>query len=525
MPTPFQKSSYAYKGAYPPEQFNLAKYCLRAASQTPDATALLVIDDPNAKDPAEVWTFAQVERAVLSLAAELQSRGAKQGDRILIRLDNRSAYAFLFFAAIAAGCVALPASSQLSERELEFLLKDSGASLIAIDPHLPLCEIPSAVQQLSADDIDLVIEQGMGGAYQDTSADDPAFLVYTSGTTADPKGVLHAQRSVWGRRPMAEGWYGISADDRMLHAGAFNWTYTLGTGLQDPWANGAASIIYRGPKDPAIWPKLMEKYDVTMFAAVPSLYRQILKYSEIEKADLTKFRHGLTAGEALPDFVRDEWQQRTGKPLYEALGMSEISTYISSSPTVPPKPGTAGRPQKGRSIAILPKDEGTAPLRAGEAGLLAIHRSDPGLMIGYWQRPDEEEAVFREEWFCGGDMAVMDEGGYVTHLGRDNDIMNALGYRVSPFEIEQILCQHEKVHEAATAEIKIKEGLSIICAFITLHDPAQSPSSEDLSTFAHENLADYKVPKQFVIVDALPKTANGKVRRSALKNMYAAQTA
>lgn len=516
-------SSYAYKGPLPPERFNLAHYCLSAASKTPNSPALIVIDDAQASAPAQSWTFAEVESAVKKLSTALRARGLKPGDRVLIRLDNRSEYAFLFFAAMAAGFVALPVSSQLSEREIEFLLHDSGAALIALDPHLPISEIPDGVEIMTAEDIDDALAHGTEAEYADTKADDPAFLVYTSGTTADPKGVLHAHRSAWGRRPMIDGWYGIGPSDRILHAGAFNWTYTLGTGLQDPWASGAASIIYRGTKDPAVWPILMEKYQVTMFAAVPSLYRQILKYSDIEKHDLSNFRHGLTAGEALPEFVREEWQTRTGKPLYEALGMSEISTYISSSPSVPPKPGTVGRPQQGRSIAILAAEGGETPLPPSEEGLLCVHRTDPGLMLGYWNRAEEEAEVYRGEWFCGGDLARMDEEGYVCHLGRNNDVMNALGYRVSPFEIEQVIGEHDTVSEAAAAEIEVKPGLSIICVFTVLKE-GEKISEDALIDYAKARLADYKVPKQIVFVSSLPKTPNGKTKRANLKELFKSQS-
>ena len=136
--------------------------------------------------------------------------------------------------------------------------------------------------------------------YADTAAEDHGFLIYTSGTTDRPKGVLHGHRTGWGRRPMYQDWYGITANDVVLHAGAFNWTYTLGVGLIDPWANGATAVLYNGPPDPAVWPELIARFGVTIFATVPSLYRRILKYGSFPRHGLTTLRHGLTAGEALP---------------------------------------------------------------------------------------------------------------------------------------------------------------------------------------------------------------------------------
>src|SRR5690606_19057308 len=332
-----------------------------------------------------------------------------------------------------------------------------------------------------------------------------------------PKGVLHGHRAAWGRRPMYQGWYGIRPSDRILHAGAFNWTYTLGTGLTDPWANGATAIIYTGPKDPSVWPRLIRSAEATIFAAVPTLFRQILRYAEVDRGTLGPLRHGLIAGETPPPGLFEEWQGRTGLELYEALGMSELSTYISSAPSVPRKPGVVGKPQPGRSVVILPVEGGTTPLPPGEEGLLAAHRSDPGLMLGYWRRPDEEAEVFRGEWFIGGDLARMDEEGYVTHCGRANDIMKALGYRVAPQEVEAVLAEHPSIGEVACAEVQVRPDVSVIGAFVVLR-PGAAPNAEEIKRFAAERLAAYKCPREIIFLDALPRTANGKLRRGDLKS-------
>lgn len=495
-------------------RMNMAAYCLReAACTTPDKPALLVLDGLGCP-PAEVWTFAQLQDAVLRVANGLSARGLKRGDRLLIRLDNASAYALLFFGAIAGGYVPIPASSALTDGEADFMLRDSGASAVAVASRFG-AYVPDGVTVLTSDTIDALIREGGHTDYADTAADDPAFLVYTSGTTARPKGVLHAQRSALGRRPMYQGWYGIGPDDRVLHAGAFNWTFTLGTGLTDPWASGATAIVYTGEKTPEVWPALIRETGATLFAAVPGVYRQILKYAPAGSLDLGRLRHGLTAGEAPPASLFDAWQARTGTALYEALGMSEISTYISSSPSVPRKPGTTGKPQAGRRVAVIAVD-GDTPLPAGSEGLLAVHRSDPGLMLGYWNRPDEEAEVLRGEWFAGGDLAVMDGEGYVTHLGRANEIMKALGYRVSPLEVEAVLAMHPDIAEVACAELRVREDVSVIAAYVVPRAEALLDAN-GVMAFAADRLADYKCPREIVIVDALPRTPNGKVQRGKLQ--------
>ncbi len=500
-----------------PEHLNLTDYCLaETATSDGDKIAMRVVG--GADTETETWTFGQLYDAILRVAAGLQAMGLQAGDRIMIRLNNDSDYALVFFAAIAAGYVALPSSSQLTTEEAEFLLADSGAAAVALSDDLPLDHVPDGVRVIRPADIAALKAHDPLPACAATRADDPAFLIYTSGTTGRPKGVLHAQRNVAGRAPMRRDWQGIGPDDVMLHAGAFNWTYTLGVGMMDPWAVGAGTVLYNGPRNRCIWPKLIAEHGVTLFAAVPTVYRQLLAYCDIGEHDLSTLRYGLTAGEALSTDLLDAWRDATGKELFEALGMSEISTYISSGPRTAIRAGSPGTAQAGRSIAILPTEGDPTPLPAGNVGLLAVHRSDPGLMLGYWNRPEEEAEVMRGDWFTGGDLASIDAEGYVWFHGRNDDVMNAMGYRVSPMEVEAVLGTHPSVGEVAVTELGVKDSVSVIAAFIVPLDVADADAGQILA-HAHEHLAGYKCPREVVFVDHLPRTANGKVKRRALPEM------
>lgn len=507
---------------YATQPFNMASYCLaKGREATPDKHALVVMADADTREPTEIWTYAALEDAVLRTAGALEDRGLRKGERLLIRLDNTSTYAILYFGAIAAGIVAVPTSSQLTAGEADFLITDSGATAVALAPHLAVSELAPGVLGIGEDEIRDMQRHGRRGRYAHTLGNDPAYLLYTSGTTARPKGVVHAHRVAIGRSPTYQSWYGIRPNDRMLHAGAFNWTYTLGTGLIDPWANGATSIIFTGDKYPSVWPQLIRNTGATLFAAVPSLMRQILKHAPPGPIDLGALRHGLIAGEGpLPGLI-EEWAERTGTELYEALGMTEISTYVSTAPGMVRKPGSVGKPQTGRRVVVLPLEAGVEPLPAGEEGLLAVHRSDPGLMLGYWNRPEEERDAFRGEWFIGGDLAIMDADGYVTHTGRANDIMKALGYRVSPQEVESVLAQHPAVAEVACSEIRVAGGLSVIGAFVVARS-GDTADPESIKAFAAERLARYKCPREVVLVPALPRTPNGKIKRIELARAYQA---
>jgi acyl-coenzyme A synthetase/AMP-(fatty) acid ligase len=497
-----------------PTRFNLARYCLAEnARLRPNKTAMVLVG----ADGEFRMSFAEADLAVRRLAAGLQSLGLPPQSRIMIRMANDADYALTYFATMAAGYVALPSSAQLTTSEAAYLLENSGAAAVAASAELAAdLTLPADVLLLDPVKLQQLKQFAPLPDFIDTAADDPAYLVYTSGTTGRPKGVLHAHRAAWGRRPMHQGWLGLRDSDVMLHAGAFNWTYTLGVGLVDPWAVGATTVLYNGPRDIQVWPQLMARHRATIFAAVPTLYRQILKYCDLDAYDLTALRHGATAGEALPPALLQEWQERTGKPLYEALGMSEISTYISTGPGMTIKPGSPGKPQPGRRIAILPPDsDSTMPLPQGETGLLAVHRSDPSMMLGYWHRPEEEALVYRGEWFCGGDLASLDADGYVWHHGRNDDVMNAMGYRVSPVEVEMALADHPAIAEVAVTEVRVRADVSVVAAFLVLREGMTADQAE-LGRFAESRLAAYKCPREWRVVSSLPRTANGKVQRKKL---------
>lgn len=498
------------------EIFNLAEHCVsRAAARTPDKTALVVVSDADHPEAAERWTYAALDRTVRSVAAGLLAEGLRPGDRLMLRLPNTSDYALLFYGAIAAGLVPIPVSSQLTADEAKFLLEDSQSAAVAQTGSLALASLPAGCRALDEAAIARLKSTVPLDTYARTQADSAAYMIYTSGTTSRPKGVVHGHHVALGRVPMYSGWMGLTADDTMLHAGAFNWSYTLGVGLLDPWATGATAVLYNGPKDIEVWPKLINAVGATLFAAVPSLYRQMLKYCRVTPESLPGLRHALAAGEPLSPAVLSAWQAATGKPIYEAFGMSEISTFVSNHAGMSVKPGSPGRPQTGRPVAVLALDGSTDPVPVGEVGLLAIHRSDRGLMLGYWRRPEEEKQVFRGNWFAGGDLAAFDEDGYLWYHGRADDIMNAGGFRVSPLEVEAALAPCPGVAEIAVAEHRVRADVSVIAAFVVRNEGAEV-RPEDIAALAEQRLAAYKRPKQVFFVPSLPRSANGKLLRSKL---------
>jgi 4-hydroxybenzoate-CoA ligase len=491
-----------------PAPFNMAAHTLAAAEASPDRVALEVLAAPGAV--AERWTYGALADAVGRAAGGLAAAGIGPGDRVLLRLGHSSAFPLVFFAANALGAVPVPTSPMLTEAEAGRILVDLAPKALVAEHETelraPITLGPDALAGL---------HEHPPAAFAATAPDDPAFMVYTSGTGGRPKGVVHAQRAAWARRMMWDGWYGLTAEDRVLHAGAFNWTYTLGAGLTDPWAAGATALIYAGPADRTIWPRLAAAHAPTIFAAAPGVYRQMLAAPELAQG-FAGLRHGLSAGEAMPLHVRAAWEGATGKPIYEALGMSEVSTYVSFSPAHPTVPGRAGRPQRGRRVAVL-GETGVTPTALGEPGLLAVSRRDPGLMLGYWRRPEETEAAFRGEWFLTGDRAVMHEDGTISHLGRADDLINAGGFRVDPVEVETALLEHPGVAEAAAVERPTGSGASIIAAFWVAAPGPAAPDAAGLAAHCAARLARYKQPRAFHRVDALPHGPTGKLLRRQLR--------
>jgi acyl-coenzyme A synthetase/AMP-(fatty) acid ligase len=501
----------------PAGSFNLAWACLgRQAEKRGGKVALIIADGP---DSRRAWTYAELDAKVRRLAGGFLASGLKAGDRLMIRAANDVEAVIAIFATAAIGCVAQPASLMLTVEEALALAADSGASAIVLgDADLAERTAFAHLKVFDGDAVRRLATESAPADYAPTAPDDPAYLVFTSGSTAEPKGVLHGHRVVIGRRPMADDWLGLTEDDVVLHAGNINWTYTLGVAVLDPFARGATGALYAGPRDPAVWPRLIEATGTTIFAAVPSVYRQMLKYGHLSPARLAGLRHGVTAGEALSPDLLAHWREATGTWLYEALGMSEISTYVSSRPYEPIRPGSPGRPQRGRRVAVLAVEGGTEPLPPGEVGLLAVHRSDPGLMLGYWNRPEEETASFRGEWFLGGDLAEFDAEGYVWHRGRNNDIMNAFGYRVSPLEVEKVLASHPDVADVAATERKVLADVSVIAAFV-VPKPGSAPDEAALLQHCAAHLAVYKRPRRIVFVNEIAHTPNGKVSRRLLPQL------
>ncbi len=490
-----------------PTPFNLTSHVLRHAKDNAYKTALSVLGSHG----AEYWSYSALEAAILATGTGLLQAGLQPGDIVLMRLGNTVDFPIAYLGAIAVGLVPVPTSSQLTERETARMIDELAPAAILRDPTVPCAPHPRQF-----DLVDLKAMRTLPPAdYEFGDPDRLAYVVYTSGTSGRPRAVAHAHRAIWARQMMVDGWYGLRPSDRLCHAGAFNWTYTLGTGLMDPWAMGATALIPEPGTEIADLPALLRKHRATIFAAAPGVYRKMLDTQD--RIDLPTLRHGLSAGEKLSRALHQRWVDVTGTELFEAYGMSECSTFISSSPAHPARGDALGQPQPGRRVAILGPD---GPVPQGEEGTIAVHRSDPGLMLTYLNASDEADARMQGDWFLTGDQGAMAIDGQITYLGRDDDMMNAGGYRVSPVEVENVLSHHPGITQAGATAVEVKPDTYVIAAFYT---GPEKLDEADLRTYVSDKLARYKQPRAFVHLSALPTGGNGKLLRRALPAYFKAK--
>ncbi|MBO9435204.1 acyl--CoA ligase [Ruegeria sp. R13_0] len=489
-----------------PTPFNLAAHVLGKADELADKTALSVLR----RNGSEDWSYRALKAAVLGTGQGLLQAGLHPGDIVLMRLGNTVEFPIAYLGAIAVGIVPVPTSSQLTEPETARIIAELSPAAILRDPSVACAEHPN---QIHLDDL-IAMHDLTPASFEMGDPERLAYVVYTSGTSGKPRAVAHAHRAIWARQMMVDGWYGLTEKDRLCHAGAFNWTYTLGTGLMDPWTIGASALIPEPGTDMSQLPQMLRQNRATIFAAAPGVFRKML--SGTDRIELPDLRHGLCAGEKLSRSLYTQWETATGTELYEAFGMSECSTFISSSPTHPARGDSLGQPQPGRRVAILGPQ---GPVPQGSEGTIAIHRSDPGLMLTYLNAPEEAASRLQGDWFLTGDQGAMAVDGQITYLGRDDDMMNAGGYRVSPVEVESVLSRYPGITQVGAAAVEVKQDTFVIAAFYSGPDRLDEDA---LHAYVQANLARYKQPRAFVHLPELPTGGNGKLLRRALPAYFKA---
>ncbi len=516
-----------------PKNYNIGMDVIDKHTKTKNKNKVALYWENAAGDTAR-YTFWDLKVQTDKFGNVLKKLGFQKGDRFLIRLPNIPAFQIAFLGGVKIGAVPIPSSVMFREHEIEYRINDSNAKAVITTPKFAK-EVHAIKDQCKSLEHIIIVGDTQPGELsfehlmkeasrhleiEPTKSTDIAFFCYTSGTTGNPKGAVHLHRWVPGNDPSVLFWQDSQETDLVAHTGDLNWIYPLGNGFLYTWRWGISTLVYDGKFDPIHWFQLLEKYRVTNLASVPTSYRMFLTIKDAENTyDLSSLRHCISAGEPLNPEVIKEWKRRFGIDAYDGIGMTEVMVYVSNLRGMKIKLGSCGKPQPGHICALL--DENGTPVKQGETGALAIKKTDPGLFREYWNKPEKTKESFLGDWFLSGDVLYQDEEGYYWFSGRNDDLIKASGYRISPFEVESTIISHPDVLECAVVASPDPMRGTIIKAYVILRDRTKASEQmiKDIQEHTKKVAAPYKYPREIEFVTELPKTQSGKIKRKDLREL------
>jgi 4-hydroxybenzoate-CoA ligase len=482
-------------------------------------------------DPARRITYAELADDVARVGPMLARLGLQREDRFAMIMQDTVEFPVLFFGAIRAGIIPIPLNTLLPVEQFRYILQDSRAKALFVSPaNLEAAEAASA--GLTTLKSLIVVGDGperhpnfgkllraeAGGAPAETTSDEVAFWLYSSGSTGMPKGVRHIHTSLMQTAKLyGRGVLGIMPDDICFTAGKLFHAYGLGNGMSFPLSVGASTVLLPGrPTPPAIF-EVLKREQPTLFFGAPTLYAQILADASCTPENGSKrLRWCVSAAEALPEHVGTEWKKRFGVDILDGIGSTEMLHIFISNQPGRLRYGTSGVPVPGYDARIV--DEKGADVADGELGELLVR--GPTAAEGYWNQREKTRRTFEGEWTRTGDIYTRDDDGMYRYCGRNDDMFKVSGLWVSPFDVESALMTHPSVLEAAVVAKQDSDGLLRPKAFITLKDEARNnaePLRETLKEHVKQQIGMWKYPRWIDVVESLPKTATGKIQRFKLR--------
>jgi acyl-coenzyme A synthetase/AMP-(fatty) acid ligase len=463
-------------------------------------------------------SFEEVSARAAQWAALVRRSGVERGDRVLVLVGKTPEWHPIMLALLKVGAVGIPCSEMLRSRDLSFRARHSGAALLISDSagRAEIDAMEGAPPVVYTDEADL---SEADTATEDTAADEPAFILYTSGTTKDPKGVVHTHGYTAAKRMQAEHWLDARAGDLVWCTAATGWAKSVWNVLLGPWSCGAEIVLHEGAFEPTERFELIAELGVTVLCQAPTEYRLMAKLEVLERYDLSRLRHAVSAGEPLNPEVIKTFRDAFGLTIHDGYGQTENTLLVGNFPGMEIRPGSMGLPSPGHRVGVI--DESGVEVGVGQEGDIALLGRPPSLFAGYYEAPEETAAVFRGDWYVTGDRAVRDEDGYLWFTGRADDVINSAAYRIGPFEVESALLEHPAVAESAVVGKPHPDRGQVVKAFVVLR--AGHDGSEELTRELQEHCkrvtAPYKYPREIEFVDALPKTRSGKIRRVELRKL------
>ena len=486
-------------------------------------------------------TYRQLFERVNQAGNALKRLGVRQEERIGLLLLDTPEFPYCFFGAIKIGSVPVPINTLLKPHEYEYILNDSRARVLLVSESLlpqilaiakeklrylktivVLGKAPEGVESLQA----LLDASSPDLEAEPTTKDDPAFWLYSSGSTGFPKGCVHLHHDmVVCAELYAKNILKITENDRFFSVAKLFFAYGMGNGLYFSLSVGATSILWPGSPSPSNIFSMIERHKPTLFFSVPSNYATLLAYHREAGGpdfDLSSVRYAVSAGEALPAAIFHRFKERFNVEILDAIGSTEaLHMFIANRPGAA-RPGSSGEIMPGYEARIV--DENGQDVPDGEIGSLLI--KGDSICACYWNQHEKTKETIQGHWIRTGDKYYRDADGYYWYVGRNDDMMKVKGMWVSPIEIESVLMEHPMVQEAAAVGNPDGNQLIKPAAYIVLKQEANNTSQaiEEIRQHMLHRLAAFKCPETFEVVTELPKTATGKIQRYKLRQSASAAT-